>query len=65
MFCSLMLSLQHVSTRAIWKAPEHPQNAGIQHIVYNGRSNEIAQLFWSKIGFEKVDFIETYGMNIE
>jgi hypothetical protein len=54
-----------VSTRAIWKAPEHPQNAGIQHIVYNGRSNEIAQLFWSKIGFEKVDFIETYGMNIE
>jgi N-acetylglutamate synthase len=32
--------------------------------IFIHKSNSIAQLFWAKIGFEKIDFIETYGMNI-
>jgi ribosomal protein S18 acetylase RimI-like enzyme len=32
--------------------------------VFIHKSNEIAQKFWAKTGFQKVDFIETYGINI-
>jgi ribosomal protein S18 acetylase RimI-like enzyme len=33
--------------------------------IFIHKSNASAQLFWNKIGFEKVDFVETYGINIK
>ena len=33
--------------------------------VFIHKTNHSAQLFWSRIGYEKIDFIETYGIDLE
>ena len=39
---------------------------GIKRVgIFIHKSNASAKLFWNKIGFEKVDFVETYGINIK
>lgn len=39
---------------------------GVQRAaVFIHKTNPVAQAFWQNIGFIKVDFIETYGMDIQ
>ncbi len=57
---------QGIARKLVDLALEKLKKEGIKRVgIFIHKSNASAQLFWNKIGFEKVDFVETYGIDIK
>jgi ribosomal protein S18 acetylase RimI-like enzyme len=57
---------QGVASKLVEISFEKLKKEGIKRVgIFIHKTNISAQLFWHKIGFEKVDFVETYGIDLE
>jgi len=57
---------QGIAKKLVDLAFEKLKKEGIKRVaIFIHKSNASAQIFWNKIGFEKVDFIETYVIDIK
>jgi N-acetylglutamate synthase len=57
---------QGVATKLVTLVFDQLRFEGLKRVgIFIHKSNYAAQNFWKSIGFEKVDFIETYGINIK
>ena len=57
---------QGIARKLVELSFEKLKKEGIKRVgIFIHRTNASAQLFWHKIGFEKVDFVETYGIDLK
>jgi ribosomal protein S18 acetylase RimI-like enzyme len=57
---------QGIATRLVRYAFDAMKREGIKRVgIFIHKTNPGAQAFWTKMGFEKVDIVDTYGITIQ
>ena len=57
---------QGIGSKLVELSFDRLKKQGIKRVgIFIHKSNTLAQLFWNRIGFEKVDFVETYGIDLK